>query len=233
MTTEIRHLRLHVAFEEATELIDKLHKHSERFIIYEHVASEHVSRTHIHGYVEIRKGAYDTIWNTMKKLAPNDDKGRDKAYSLTYKCKQTGKKLPVNKDYISYMSQGILDPKVSKGFDEQEVQDLKAKGYSKPVVTNLKLEGGHLVKDKSPAKKLQIQLLAEMQAELGDYDLKEYDADNRIFEVIKTVCKRNNYYLPKGLHKVIEFRDNLRFHSKDSDPYLLQEYGNALARRTR
>lgn len=237
MTIETRHLRLTLSFEDSTELIEKLHKHSERFIIYEHEASERVARTHIHGYVEIRKGAYDTIWNTMKKLTPNDDKGRDRTYSLTYKCKESGKKQPVNKDYISYMSQGILDPKVSKGFEEQEIQDLKAKGYGKPVVTMLKSEHGHLVKEKSPAKKLQIQLLEEMLAELPAPTMLDYvsHADREIFDVIRKVCKRNNYFLPKGLHKVIEFRDNIRLYldNKPDVELLKQEYDNALARRLR
>lgn len=216
------HLRITASYDDASGLVEKISKNCESLIIYEHTDA---ARVHIHGYVGGLKCSYDTIVNAMKKLCPAK---ADRTFSMTH-----GRKEPVSLSYISYMSKGKLDPKFVQGISDDVIAQYKQQGYDKKDATTLTASNGKLVKDMSPARKLQIQLMSEMVAELGTIDLQAMHEERRIFNAIRIVCKRNHYFLPKGMHKIIEFRDNLLLHTEGGTDALYNEYDNALSRRLR
>lgn len=217
-------LRLTASFHDCSGVIQRFAEASEAIVVYQHDES---NRVHIHALVKGFTKSYDTASNWMKQICPVKE---DRSFVTTYKKGKA--RYPVDDNAISYFSRGKLDPVFKSGLTDEFIAEYKTKGYDKKGlkdVVDVIAEGGKLVKQLTPSKKLQIQLLEEMRAELGDIDL-DIPAKH-IFDVIRKVCMRNNYYLPKGLHKIMEFRDNLLLYGNCPD--LVTEFENAIARRAR
>lgn len=217
-------LRITLPWMDASGVLLRIAEQSDAMVVYEH--SENCSRVHVHAYVEGLKRGYDTVVNWMKAICPVRE---DRTLGTTY-----GKdKKPVDLGFISYMSKGRYDPVYVKGITEQVLAERKALGYYKEEgkdIVDIELQNGKLVKKVSPSKKLQIELLEEMRAEIGDVD---YDSltDEYIYKVIRKICMANHYYLPRGLYKLMEFRDNLLMYGNASAAS--SEFAIAIARRQR
>jgi len=217
-------LRLTLPWLDASGVILRIAEQCESIIVYEH--SEGCERPHIHALIQDLKRSYDTVSGWMKSVCPARS---DRSLGTSY-----GKeKKPIDLGFISYMSKGKYDPVFVKGISEQEIVERKAQGYYQPITNDfidVALENGKLVKKVSPSKKLQIDMLEEMRAEIGDVD---YDSltDERIYKVIRKVCMANHYYLPRGLYKLMEFRDNLLMYGNATTA--INEFAIAVARRSR
>lgn len=217
-------LRLTVPYADASGVILRIAEQCESIIVYEH--SEGCERPHIHALILGLQRSYDTVVGWMKSICPARS---DRSLGTSY-----GKeKKPLDLGFISYMSKGKYDPVYVKGISNDDIAERKGQGYylegSKDIV-QLELENGKLVRKVSPAKKQQIELLEEMRAELGDIDYDNlYNADEVIYKVIRKVCMRNHYYLPRGLYKLMEFRDNLLMYGNAASA--LNEFQVAIARR--
>lgn len=217
-------LRLSLPWVDASGVVLRIAEQSESIIVYEH--SEGCERPHIHALILGLKRGYDTVVGWMKSICPSRS---DRSLGTSY-----GKeKKPLDLGFISYMSKGKYDPVYVKGITDDDIAERKGQGYykegSKDIV-QIELENGKLVKKVSPSKKLQIDMLEEMRAEIGDVD---YDSltDERIYKVIRKVCMANHYYLPRGLYKLMEFRDNLLMYGNASSA--VNEFSIAIARRQR
>lgn len=218
-------LRLTASFQDCSGVIQRFAEASSAVVVYQH--SENCSRVHIHALVKEFTKSYDTAVNWMKQICPDR---ADRQFCATYTVDK--KKVPVDDSFISYMSKGSLEPVFVQGFSTEVIADYKAKGYDKGSkdIVDVVAESGKLVKQMNPSKKLQIQLLEEMRAELGDVDIDSVSSENML-KVIRLVCMRNHYYLPKGLYKLMEFRDNLLLYGNSN--VLADEFSVAIARRQR
>lgn len=217
-------LRLTQSYHDCSGVIQKIASHCDSIAVYEH--SENCERVHVHAIIFGLRRGYDTVVDWMKSLCPVKT---DRQLCTTY---GKGKdKKPVDLGFISYMSKGKYDPVYVQGISDEDIADKKALGFtqehSSDVVDIITTQGGKLVKNVSPSKKLQIQLLEEMKAELDT----EHPTDDMIYKVIRKVCIKNHYYLPRGIFKIMEFRDNLLFHLNSED--LHNDYKIAIARRQR
>lgn len=217
-------LRLSLPWSDASGIMLRIADQCESLIVYEH--SLDCSRPHIHALVWGSTRGYDTLSTWLKKLCPARS---DRSLGTTY---GKDKKL-IDFGFISYMSKGTYDPVYVKGITQDAIAERKANGYiqegGKDVV-DVQAEQTKLLRKMSPTKKLQIEMLEEMRAEIGDVD---YDSltDVYVYNVIRKVCMRNHYYLPRGLYKLMEFRDNLMLYGNASAAS--NEFAIAIARRSR
>lgn len=217
-------LRLTLPWLDASGVMLRIAEQAESLIVYEHNVD--CARPHIHALIWGCTRGYDTLVNWLKKVCPAPS---DRSLGTKY---GKDKKL-VDFAFISYMSKGQYDPVYVKNISQETIADRKAQGYKveggKDIVDVLP-EQTKLLRKMSPTKKLQIEMLEEMRAEIGDID---YDSltDDTIYKVIRKVCMRNHYYLPRGLYKLMEFRDNLLLYGNASSASA--EFAIAIARRSR
>lgn len=104
--------------------------------VFEHPEDDEVNRTHVHFLLQTDVST-DTLKNWIKKaLDVKTFPKTDWAFATTYKDHQ-GKAVDVNLDFITYMSKGILKPKLIRGIDDWEqyvtkwVQPQQYKGFKK------------------------------------------------------------------------------------------------------
>lgn len=217
-------LRLSKTWMDCSGIIHKIAEQCDQLVVYEHSAD--CTRPHIHAYIGGLRRSYDTILGWMKTACPLKS---DRTLGSTY-----GKPpQPVDISFISYMSKGRYDPCFVQGVTEDIIAHYKSLGYYKEDTNDMidvELVNGRMVKQVSPAKKLQIQLLEEMRSELGEVDYNSL-SDESIYKAIRKVCMHNKYFLPRGLYKLMEFRDNLLLYGNSQ--HALNEFAIAIARRQR
>lgn len=109
------------------KLFSSLSLECDRLVAYEH--SENVSRIHCHIVIMGWSKTDDTLDNRIK-AALNVSKLTDIA-SKKKSYKPTGEYVsrPVDVGSISYASKGKYDPVYNKGFTDDEITQLKSKGY--------------------------------------------------------------------------------------------------------
>lgn len=97
--------------------------HASKAIIYYHDVSDN---PHIHGYVEGYSKSAKWFRETLKKQ-----------FGVMKRTEYTCN-FDASCNFITYMSKGKLDPIYNQGFNEEMVNELKAKGYDKGDITKSK-----------------------------------------------------------------------------------------------
>lgn len=104
--------------------------------VFEHLEDDEVNRTHVHFLIDTNIST-DTLKNWIKKsLNVQTFPKTDWSFTKTFKDHQ-GHAVDVNLDFITYMSKGILKPKLMRGVDNWEqyvskwVQPQPHKGFKK------------------------------------------------------------------------------------------------------
>lgn len=113
--------RITKSYEELGLALLPLYDICDRVAVYEHEADTEVSRTHVHGVLIGCKRKEDTVRNKFFKGvydAPD--------YELKTKYKTAKMDMvPVDAEYIKYMSKGDLDPSFFKGFTQEELDNYR------------------------------------------------------------------------------------------------------------
>lgn len=112
--------RLTVDLEKIKPVYSKIVTKCDMLIVYEHIES--CERPHIHGLIKNFKASTDTFKNWIRKLVHQVP-----ATDWQFKSLQKDNKTPVNMEYITYMSKGVLKPVYSFGITDQEVEDFRQK----------------------------------------------------------------------------------------------------------
>lgn len=122
-------IRISFIAEKLVNYFSRLSMAAERVVVYEH--SENVSTPHCHivlfGYVGDQKNL--KRW-AEEALNLKIDKTQISC-KTQYKPKGTVKSVSIDTGAISYASKGKYEPKYVKGFSNEEVNELKAKGFDK------------------------------------------------------------------------------------------------------
>jgi len=150
-------IRITNSYKELTDFCERLKPVCERVVIYEHEAS----RTHIHGLLENCKVSTDTLKNWVKKslnvtVYPKSD------WSFT---------VAQDSKFITYMSKGLLQPKVVQGYTENEIEALRNQWV--PVAKLVKEKTQYKLRSENPA-----------QAKFRQ---------NELMQMVKDRCKANNW----------------------------------------
>lgn len=190
-------------YESIKEVIEKLKDHSSAIVVYEHVADNEVSRTHIHGLVVDCKVSTDTIKNWIRKIKGAVDKN-------DWSFKTAAKSAEEQHGYIVYMTKGVLEPKFSYGYELDVLLDAKQK-WVDPSLPRVKAKDGKLIKDVDESKGIsKRKILEAIIAEIG-----EMECDTRtILAAIRKVLIRHNCVI--GQYKVIDYYDSyMMYANKD------------------
>lgn len=165
---------------------------ADKCIVYEHPKDDKVSRTHCHVLVYNASVKPDNMKYHLKKI-DSTLKGRtDWVFS----------EKEVNDKFITYMSKGIHNPKMYKGYTEDEINKYKSE-WVNPV--SLKVDNGKLVIDKpvkETKKKTKRELIELMKARYTE-DMDTHE----ICKLIRKVLIENNEVI--GLYKFTDYYDAL------------------------
>lgn len=192
--------RVTVSYDSVVKFVDKLSDHSEKLIIYEHDAS----RIHIHGLVTDCKVSTDTLKNWIKN-ALNVTKFSKSDWSFITQTKQGD---PVDDNFITYMSKGILQPRFVKGYTDDVIEQFKSNW--KPITPKTKVQ--YVLKQENPhqAKLRQNDMIDEICRRVDSQKLVlAEDIVNCICEVVyrenKTVTGR---YKIRDYYDMVMYRTN-------------------------
>lgn len=117
-------IRITQTYAELKPMFERVLEVSDKVIVYEH---HDAARVHVHGLLVGCRVSTDTLKNWVKRaLGVNAYPKTD----WTFKTAQ-------DNNLITYMSKGILDPILVRGFSEEEVNDYRSKWVQKekPAVT--------------------------------------------------------------------------------------------------
>lgn len=101
----------------------------EKMVVYEH--SKNVSRVHIHAHLWGCADTDDTLKNWLSQTLNVKVNKSDISFKQIYKPKGSTQSRPIDDGNISYMSKGKYDPVYNKGYSQEEIAELKAKGFDK------------------------------------------------------------------------------------------------------
>lgn len=142
-------IRVSKGFQDVPGFVAALAAQSKSLIIYQHEADDDVSRTHIHALCDSPSCSTDSMKNWIKKdLHVTAYPKSDWAFTTV----QSDKKTPVDINYITYMSKGILDPMYNKGFTQADIDRLKSNWIEHPKVKE-KAVLYKTIKEETPSQK--------------------------------------------------------------------------------
>lgn len=148
--------RISRSYEDLAEVFSSLTCKADALVVYEHEKDEEISRTHVHFYVEGSQITVEGIKKRVKAVCPDITK-----YDWSFNQKN------VDRNCITYMSKGVLDPKMNRGgIDVSYYKDLWEE-REKPKKYQTRLQ---FVTKESPseAKKRKNDLIAEMMIVVGE-----------------------------------------------------------------
>lgn len=188
--------RVSMPYEDLKEAFQLIADEVEKLVVYQHEADEDVNRTHCHFYV-VYPHSTDTLKNRFKRTLPTTSKRGNSlwAFNTEYKEYHTLKVIPVGPSCITYMSKGVLEPSMMKGFTQAEIDEYKSGWVEQPVKRSYQTKLQYIVKETpSEAKKRKNDLIAEMLTELKDHipvNL-EYHVDEKVVRTIIKILNDNN-----------------------------------------
>lgn len=173
---------------------------ADKVLVYEHESDKEISRTHIHMLLVNPECKPDALKARFKKL-----------YGAIDKSDWSFKTALADVDpYITYMSKGVLPPKLSKGYSIEEITNLTSK-WVDPELTKVHLVNGKLVKDiRESVKKTKRELLEQMRTELSDTS-----TTRDILRVIRKVLIANNEVV--GQYKQMDYYDAYMMYDRKED----------------
>lgn len=181
-------IRISREYDTIHEWIDNIE--ADKVIVYEHEADKEVSRTHIHMLLINSKCKPDALKSRYKKLYGEINK-------TDWSFKQAEQDT---EPFITYMSKGILPPKLTKGYETDYIIELTNK-WVDPEITTVTLSDGKLVRNvKETDKKTKRQMLEQMRTQLSDTS-----TTREILRVIRKVLVANNEVV--GQYKQMDYYD--------------------------
>lgn len=190
-------IRVTRPYEEVKEWLNNIK--ADKLIVYEHESDTEVSRTHIHMLI------------VKSELKPDALKARYKKLYGTIEAKDWSFKAADDNQgrYLTYMSKGCIQPKLTKNYDDEYVKNCMSE-WVEPK-TNLKLEDGKFVRDIAyPGQKTKLELLEQMRSKLSD------SATTRdILKLIRKVLIDNNVVI--GQYKMMDYYDSLIMYARKED----------------
>lgn len=188
-------VRVSRSYEELEQFFISL-EDSPILAVFEHLQDDEVSRTHVHALIETQLST-DTLKHRIKKVL--DVKvfpKTDWSFTRTYKNHQ-GEPVDVNLDFITYMSKGILKPKLLRGIDDYQqyvdkwVQPQQYKGFKKFKTITERPE---------VARKRQTDLLQPIIDNIA-----MFHTQHEIVNAILDVCRKEKVIV--GRYKIRDFFD--------------------------
>lgn len=161
-------IRLTYPYEDVKEFFRRF----DTCAVYQHDADEEVSRTHIHALVETACST-DTLKNWLRKIIGSVEKS-----DWSFVAKLKGE--PVTDRFITYMSKGKLEPKLVKGFTQEQID-----AYRKEWIAHTKPAKG----DKDSAK-----------------PISSYDIAKELAQYMDDYAKQIEIPIPHALHVKKQYR---------------------------
>lgn len=180
--------RIRSSYDAVSDVISILATKVERIIVYEH--NERADNIHIHFLMEGNKLSTDTIKNYFKRhgFEPGDNGCNWSFASAT------------DRGAIVYMSKGVLEPKFIKGYENEEIDDLK-KSWIERTKGKYQTKIGYVVRETpSEAKKRKNDLVNEMVSDIKN--------QTDIVRVIIKTLNANNIII--GRYTIRDYFDTIR-----------------------
>lgn len=200
-------IRISRKYDDIFDWIDAIE--CEKLIVYEHEADKEVNRTHCHLLVLKPKCKPDALKTRFKKQYSPTDSGNPlwcwkSALDDDYET------------YITYMTKGVLSPKLIKGFDLSDMIALAEK-YVDPEKTQVELQNGKFVRSvKETDKKTKRQMLEQMRSRLSDTS-----STRDILKAIRKVLMDNNEVI--GQYKQMDYYDAYMMYDRKEDWLMAME----------
>lgn len=165
-------VRITRSFDELKPFFDKVvSKHPNSvLVVYQHDADEEISRTHIHALMENVNPSTDTLKRWVKEALGVSEFSR---YDWAFPALK-------NRDFITYMSKGKLEPSLIHNISVEEVTAFRAKWVEHRVVTS---------SEKEKREDVTFYMMAE--------------------ELAKWIDSRNEVVYDKQLGLMVNLMDNL------------------------
>lgn len=179
-------------------MVLELTKVADEVVVYEHVADQEVSRTHIHFYLENFTQSIEGVKKRVRKICPDISKS-DWAFNMK----------EVNRSCITYMSKGTLEPVFNSGIDCNEYKELWEERPKKQYQPKLQFVTRETA---SEAKKRKNDLVKEMIIEINERDKVSttnlpFHTEVNIVDVIIKVLNDNNIIF--GRYTVRDYYDTI------------------------
>ena len=123
--------RVSFSYDQIKTALDRMSKHSERFIAYEH--NSDVENIHVHFLSVGPTITTETMKNWIRKEVG------------TVKASQWSMKTAKDENCVTYMSKGKLEPVHVKGYTVEEIEQFRTKWVERPPVA-------HVGKDDKPSQ---------------------------------------------------------------------------------
>lgn len=133
---------------ELKTFLNKLEERCDKMVFYQHDESTRVSRTHIHGLIVNCQVSTDTLKNWIKA-----DVGAVNKTDWSFVTKD------VNEQFITYMTKGVLEPVMVKGYSEEEINKFRSAWVEKPKKTNVLTQFKVVSEKPETARQRQTDLL--------------------------------------------------------------------------
>lgn len=125
-------VRISRSYDELEKFFDML-SDQPLLVVFEHESDEDISRTHVHFLVETDIPTDTLKYNVKKVLNVTSFPKTDWSFATQYK-NDNGEKIPVDLDFITYMSKGNLSPKLFHGIDGSMIEEKIDAWVNKPSV---------------------------------------------------------------------------------------------------
>lgn len=177
-------IRVSRSFDELREVFQSLK--ARRVVVYEHVADDEVSRTHVHALVQ---NADVNVLAFKRRIEKHLGKVEKSDWSF--------KETTGNEDkYVTYMTKGVLEPSYIFGYT-----DLEVNAFRSHWVTPKKE-----VKESTPSHK---QIILEVIAEIPISE-DDYRSEKHVIAVTNLLIQKlNKYHIVTGRFKIRDMLDTI------------------------
>lgn len=220
-------IRITKCYSDLCGVVQRIAEVSDKLVVYEH---DDGARLHCHALVIGLRKSVDTVrrWLRSEFVNPaRSDISLKESYSDA-----SGQEVPINDDFIVYMSKGRYSPKYVKGYTDTDISGFCGRWVDYPRKQGLRTVNGKIVVDgvgdgpSQPStqrgQKTKWQLLEEMQVEWGSADAPEFDS---LFKIVRRVLVANKQAI--GFYKVMDYMEAFLYvHKKDTARAMLKQMWN-------
>jgi len=202
-------IRLSEPYQKMVTFWAKLAESSDKLVVYEHDAN----RMHCHALCVGYTGSTDTLKNWIKKtLVVTVYPKSDWAFATQYKS-AAGDYVPINDDFITYMSKGTIQPKLVKGFTQDAIDTYRSLWVPRPRKgERIQYKITATITDKQ--RKLQVNdMIQEVYSRLNsqgwngeNLNVKGTSLDREIVKTIIEVFQTENHNVI-GRYKIRDYYD--------------------------
>lgn len=173
-----------------------------KLAVYEHEADDEVSRVHCHIWAT-GIGKSDTLKNHLRKYIGSVEK------TDWYFTEKNKKKEEWNDELITYMSKGVLELKLVKGYSETEINEFRNKWVDRKkekIESKLFAEDGKLILEKIIPEKTKKMTKRQLIEKMVARYTPDMDTDE-IIKIIRKILIENDEVI--GMYKIIDYYDSL------------------------